>query len=200
MRTIWLAAGLLAAGTSAALSATAWAQGDPPVAAAPACYIEVHRLMAEPPAGIAELGAAIRGLDAALRPQVEEIKVLKAQIARLQRQAESSTEPAIEQVSLDDTALASPFVEDAAAEELMRLQAELGSRQDKLKSDYAAQQETLVGPVQARISRGAQGFAAVNGCADVKMARTPDLPALAGAGARNVTAEFVTWYIANPPA
>lgn len=196
MRTI-----LLATGASLVLSTPVWAQDGAPTAPADACYIEIHRLMAEPPAGIGELGAAIRELDAALRPQVEEIKVLKAQIARLQRQAEAGSQPGIEQASLDydDTALARPIDDDSAADEVMRLQAELGSRQDKLKHDYAAQQAMLVGPVQARISGGAQAFAAGHGCAGVKMARTPDLPALTEAGARNVTGEFVAWYVANPP-
>src|SRR5688500_20350111 len=78
MRTILLAAGC----ALAALSATASAHGDAPAAA---CYIEIQKLMAEPPAGIGELGAAIRELDAKLRPQVEVINALKAQIARLER-------------------------------------------------------------------------------------------------------------------
>jgi hypothetical protein len=30
------------------------------------------------------------------------------------------------------------------------------------------------------------------------MARAPDLAALTTAGSRNVTGEFVTWYLANP--
>ena len=48
-----------------------------------------------------------------------------------------------------------------------------------------------------RAGRGAETNAA---CAEVKMARTPELPALTAAGARNVTGEFVAWYLANPPA
>lgn len=195
---------ILLAGAALVLSAPAMAQGGAPAApATPAaiCYIEIHRLMAEPPAGIDELGAAIRQLDAALRPQVEAIKVLKAQIARLQRQAGTPSGPAIEPVSLDndDTALTRPVAEDPAADEIMRLEAELGEKQHELKRDYAARQDALVGPVQARISRGAQAFAAGNGCAEVKMARQPDLAALTQAGARDVTTAFVTWYAANPP-
>src|SRR6478609_10715249 len=77
----------LAAGTFAfallAVPAPVIAQGAR--AAAPAaCYVEVAKLMAEPPAGIGELGAAIRELDARLRPQVEEVNALKAEIARLE--------------------------------------------------------------------------------------------------------------------
>lgn len=193
---------ILLAGASLVLSAPAIAQGGTPATPATTCYIEVHRLMAEPPAGIGELGAAIRQLDAALRPQVEAIKVLKAQIARLQRQAETSAEPAIEPVSLDDddTALARPVAEDPAADEIMRLEAELGEKQHQLKRDYADRQGALVGPVQTRISHGAQAFAAGNCCAEVKMARQPDVAALTAAGARDVTTAFVTWYAANPPA
>lgn len=192
---------ILLAGASLVLSAPVMAQEAPAQAPGTACYIEVHKLMAEPPGGIGELGAAIRELDAALRPQIEQIKVLKAQIARLDRQAETASRPGIEQASFDfgDTALAAPPVDDPTAEELMRLEAELGMKQDKLKADYAARQQALVGPVQARISLGAQTFAAGNGCAEVKMARQPDVVALTSAGARNVTGEFVTWYHANPP-
>src|SRR5690606_13701929 len=88
MRTV-----LLAGGISLVITATALAQGTAPPAAGGACYVELTRLMAEPPTGIGELGAAIRQLDTALRPQVEEIKVLKAQIARLERQTETVAQP-----------------------------------------------------------------------------------------------------------
>src|SRR6187549_1653487 len=79
----FLAAGLMLA----TLSASALAQGEPAAAPAPAaagCYVEVAKLMGEPPSGIGELGAAIRELDTRLRPQVEEINALKAEIARLE--------------------------------------------------------------------------------------------------------------------
>ena len=196
MRTV-----LLTGGASMVLAATAFAQGTAPPAPAAACYVELTRLMAEPPTGIGELGAAIRQLDTALRPQVEEIKVLKAQIARLERQTEDVGQPGIEQASFDfdDTALARPLPDNPAADELMRLQAELGIKQDRLKRDYAAQQQAVVGPVEARINGGAQAFAAGNGCAEMKVARSGDIAELSGAGARNVTGEFVTWYLANPP-
>lgn len=198
MRTILLAS------ASLVLSVPVMAQGTAaPAPAAPSatCYIEIRRLMAEPPAGIGELGDAIRQLDAALRPQVEEIKVLKAQIARLQRQSADPSIAALEPVSLgyDDTALAQPAPDDPAGDEIMRLQAELGEKQHRLKLDYAARQDALVDPVQARISRGAQAFVASSGCAEVKMARQPDLAALAQVGARDVTSAFVTWYTTNPP-
>src|SRR6478735_1004246 len=79
----YLAAGL----ALAALPASVLAQAEPaatPVPASTGCYVEVAKLMAEPPAGIGELGAAIRELDAKLRPQVEEVNALKAEIARLE--------------------------------------------------------------------------------------------------------------------
>ena len=192
----------------AAASASASAQGEAPAnaaaATAPACYIEIQRLMAEAPEGIGELGAAIRELDVSLRPQVEEINVIKAQIARLERQAEAAqaeaappAEPA--EFGIEQASLAPPVREDPGADEIQRLHAELGIKQDKLKLDYAAQQQTLVGPVQERVSRGAQSFATTSGCAEVRMARAPDLVVLTAAGARNVTGEFVAWYLANPP-
>src|SRR5690606_39944503 len=128
MRTV-----LLAGGISLVITATALAQGTAPPAAGGACYVELTRLMAEPPTGIGELGDAIRQLDAALRPQVEEIKVLKAQIARLQRQSADPSIAALEPVSLgyDDTALAQPAPDDPAGDEIMRLQAELGEKQHR---------------------------------------------------------------------
>ena len=61
----------------------------------------------------------------------------------------------------------------------------------------AEQQRALVGPVQTRVSERAQVFATQRGCAELKMARTPDLAALTSAGSQNVTSEFVTWYLAN---
>jgi Skp family chaperone for outer membrane proteins len=204
MRTILLAAGTALAVLSAAVSA----QGDAPAAVPPpACYIEVQRLMAEPPAGIAELGAALRELDAKLRPQVEEINALKAQIARLEQREAQATPAAGGEAALDEAGEEAPRAVPAApgpdptAEEIREIQTRIEARQAQLKLDYAAQQEALVGPVQARISRGAQAFASSQkGCAEVKMARAPDLAALTSSGARNVTGEFVAWYLANPPA
>ena len=202
MRTILLAAGA----ALAALSAAASAQDDAPAAAAaPACYIEIPRLFAEAPAGIGDLGAAIRQLDASLRPQVEEINALKAQIARLeQREVTAAPATSIEAAFEDDEdggqRQAPPTADDRTAEEIRRVEAELDARRAQLKLDYAAQQQALIGPVQARVSRGAQAFAASSGCAEVKMARASDLPALTAAGARDVTGEFVAWYLANPPA
>lgn len=203
MRTI-----LIAAGTAlAALSATAAAQGDAAPDAlgvpAPGCYIEIQKLFGEPPAGIGDLGAALRTLDGQLRPQVTEINELKAQIARLeQRQAEPAAnvqEAVFEEEEERDLAPALP-ADDPNAEELTRLQTQLGAKQDQLKLDYAAQQQALVGPVQTRVSQRAAAFATERGCARMKMARAPDLAELTSAGATNVTAEFVTWYLANPQA
>ena len=88
----------------------------------------------------------------------------------------------------------------SAAQAVAGPQGQLGEKQAQLKLDYAAQQQALLGPVQARISRGAQAFQATSGCAEVKMARAPDLAALTAAGARDVTGDFVAWYLANPPA
>jgi Skp family chaperone for outer membrane proteins len=198
MRTILLAAGSVLA----ALSATAAAQGDAPAAS---CYIELKQLMAERPTGIGDLGAAIRALDVALRPQVEEINGLKAQLARLEQRDVSATPAAtsIEAAFEDDSAApaqALPPTDDRTAEEIRRVQADLTSRQAKLRADYAAQQQALIGPVQARVNRGVEAFAATSGCAELKMARAADMAALTTAGARNVTGEFVAWYLANPPA
>src|SRR3990170_2308363 len=87
MRTILLAAGA----ARAALSAAASAQGDAPAAPAPACYVEIGKLMADPPAGIGEIAAAIRALETALRPQATEINALKAQLARLEQREVAAT-------------------------------------------------------------------------------------------------------------
>ena len=186
----------LAAGLAlAALPSSATAQGAP---AAATCYVEVAKLMADPPTGIGDLGVAIRELDVKLRPQVEEVNGLKAQIARIeQRQAEATTRA--EDPSFEGEARAQlPVVtHDPDAEELQRLQAELQTKQDKLKLDYAEQQRALVGPVQTRVSERAQVFATQRGCAELKMARAPDLAGLTSEGSQNVTGEFVTWYLAN---
>lgn len=200
MRTILLAAGA----SLAVLSSPGFAQEEAPAAPGPVCYIEVRGLMAEPPAGIGDLGAAIRALDAALRPQVVEINTLKAQIARLeQREGQAAPQStSIEAAFEDDSASRQlpPTTDDRTAEEIRRVQADIDASQAKLKLDYAAQQQALIGPVQARINRGAEAFAPNSGCAELKMARAPDLAALTTAGARNVTGEFVAWYLANPPA
>ena len=191
----FLAAGLVLA----ALPASAFAQGAP---AANACYVEVAKLMAEPPAGIGELGAAIRELDARLRPQVEEVNALKAEIARLEARqtegqgAQTGGGEGFGDESPRPAAAAAP-ASDPTAQRLERAQAELEAKQNQLKLDYAEQQRALVGPVQTRVSERAQAFAATQGCGELKMARAPDLAALTTAGSRNVTGEFVTWYLAN---
>jgi hypothetical protein len=74
---------LIGAAGALALTATGAAIGQQPGSAT--CYIEVRRLMADPPAGVGDLGAAIRQLDVALRPQVEELNKLKADLAAVQQ-------------------------------------------------------------------------------------------------------------------
>ena len=201
MRTILLAAGA----ALAALSVTVAAQDAAPAAPPAACYIELRQLMAERPDGIGDLAAAIREIDAALRPQVVEINTLKAQLARLE-QREGQTPPATSLEAAfeeeDDSGLqaALPPADDRTAQQIRGFQTEIAAKQAQLKADYAAQQQALIGPVQARVNRGAQAFAAASGCADLKLARTADVAALTTAGARNVTGDFVAWYLANPPA
>ena len=202
----FLAAGL----TLAALPISAFAQGEPAAAPAPAtnaCYVEVAKLMADPPSGIGDLGAAIRELDAKLRPQGEEVNALKAEIARLEaRQNEAQGgqgggggEGGGEGFGDEAPRASVPTLpaSDPTAERLAQAQTELETKQNQLKLDNAEQQRALVGPVQARVSERAQAFATTQGCGELKMARAPDLAALTTAGSRNVTGEFVTWYLAN---
>ena len=200
MRTILLAAG----SALAALSATASAQGDAPAAPAAACYIELQRLMAEPPTGIGDLGAAIRSLDLALRPQVVEINTLKAQLARLeQREGQAPVATSLEAAFAEDEGglqPALPPADDRTAQQIRGFQAEIEAKQAQLKLDYDAQRVAIVGPVQARVGQRVQVFATERGCAQVRMARAPDLEALRTEAAQDVTGEFVTWYLANPPA
>jgi len=181
MKTIVVAAGL----ALAAISATANAQEDP---APGRCFIEVPKLLAAPPTGIADLGAAIRALDEKLRPQVEEINRLKTALEKLQAESQSTT-------GYDENgeAVTASGASDEA-EQQQRLSAELTAKQDQLKLDYDAQRQALVGPVQARVSQRAQVFATERGCTELKMARPPDLAALREAAARDVTGEFVAWY------
>jgi len=200
MRTILLAAGSLLA----ALSTTALAQEPAPAPSAPDCYIELQRLMADPPSGIGDLGAAIRQLDVQLRPQVEEINQLRAQIARLeQRSAEPAAENVNEALFEDESPAAqpaAPVADDRTAQQISEAQAQLDAKKAQLKLDYDAQRVAIVGPVQARVGQRVQAYATEHGCAQVKMARPPDLAGLTSAGARDVTGDFVTWYLATPPA
>ncbi len=177
---------VLAAGALAAVSVPGSAQGDPATAPAATCYIQIQRLMGEPPEGIGDLGAAIRELDAALRPQVEEINRLKDELQALQQRQQRAM---LEEE--DNTDLAT------LEGEIRRLTGELDEKQGQLKLDYAAQQSAIVGPVQTRVSQKAQAFAIARGCGEIKMARTPDLAALQAAAARDVTGDFVGWYVLN---
>lgn len=146
------------------------------------CYLEVGKLVADPPEGVGELGEALRRLDAALRPQVEEIKVLKAQLERIeQRQREA--------LQNDDGSDLVALQADA-----LRITEELDMKRRQLKLDYAAQRDAIVGPVQARVSERARAFASQSGCKEMKMARSGDLASLRAASARDMTPQFVAWY------
>jgi hypothetical protein len=201
MRTI-----LLAAGSALAVFSSAGLAQDPVAAPqAPGCYIELRRLMADPPGGIGDLGAAIRELDVKLRPQVEEINTLRARIAQLEQREELPVQQAttIEAAFADEPEEPAPapaVTDQRTIEAIRRVQAELTAKQAQLKLDYDAQRAAIVGPVQARVGQRVQAFATERGCAQVKMARQPDLEALRTAAAQDVTGEFVAWYLANRPA
>ena len=199
MRTILLAAGSVLA----AIATSGQAQEATPVPQT-GCYIELQRLMAEPPSGIGDLGAAIRELDVKLRPQVEEINQLRAQIARLEQR---SAEPAAANVNEalfeeEDAAPQAALLptDDRTAQQIAELQTQLEAKKAQLKTDYDAQRAAIVGPVQARVGQRVQAFATERGCSQIKMARAPDLEALRTAAAQDVTGEFVAWYLASPPA
>jgi Skp family chaperone for outer membrane proteins len=176
-----------AAGLALAMGTTAGSAQDAPAPVAAACFIEVQKLMGEPPEGVGDLGAAIRRLDETLRPQVEEIKRLRAELERIE-QRQGRAMQADENDTTDFAAL---------QDEASKIAADLESRQGQLKLDYAAQQQAIVGPVQTLVSQRAQVFGAERGCSEIKMARTPDLAALQAAGAQNVTGDFVGWYVAS---
>lgn len=162
----------------ALVSPTAMAQDAPQ-----ACYLQLSKLMADEPDGVGELGEALRRLDGALRPQVEEIKVLKAQLERIeerQREALESDEAETELVTLQSDA--------------QRIREELEEKRNQLKLDYAAQREALVAPVQVRVSERARAFASENGCNELKMARSGDLAGLQATSARDMTPQFIAWY------
>lgn len=170
----------------AALGAMALAGASAAEPAPATCFLEVSRLLADPPTGVGDLGAAIRQLDAALRPQVEAINKLRSELLALQQRQQRALEG--EESEADLVAL---------QEEAQRLGAELDARQAQLKLDYAARHKALVGPVQTRVGERAQAFAAERGCAEIRMARQPDLGALRAAAAQDVTGEFVAWYALN---
>lgn len=166
---------------------------DAQESAGASCYIEVRKLMAAPPGGIDELGTAIRKLDEALRPQVEEVNRLKAALDRVQ----SASRPQ-QQQDLDENGEPAERIDTGGpSEEEQHLRTELSAKQDQLKADYATHQAELVGPVQSRISRGAQTYGNGRGCGEIKMARATDLPGLQSAGAQDITTEFVAWYAQN---
>ncbi|MEO6386843.1 MAG: hypothetical protein ABIT16_01530 [Croceibacterium sp.] len=165
----------------AAIGPAALAQDAPAT-----CYLQVGKLMADPPEGVGEFGTALHQLEAVLRPQVDEIKQLRADLASVQQRQQAamqSDESNANLVTLQD--------------EAQRLTAELTAKQDQLKLDFTAQQTALVRPVQTRVSARAQTFATEHGCGEIKMARSADLAALQAGSARDVTGEFVTWYVAD---
>ena len=159
--------------------------------------------MADPPEGVGELGAAIRQLDTALRPQVEQIKLLESELARLQQrqrevmQADASQgEAPMQNVALQTEGGSGSDLAELQ-DETQRVREQLVARRQQLHLDYAARRNELLAPVQARVNERAQVFASRHGCGQMKMARSTDLAALQAAAARDVTGEFVTWYAQN---
>ena len=190
---------LIIGGAALAFASTAaMAQSAPAT-----CYVHLGKLMADAPEGVGELGAAIRQLDTALRPQVEQIKLLEAELDRLQlrqREAMQTAAPqgaaSVQNVALQPEGGSSSDLAELQ-DETQRVREQLVARRQQLHRDYAAQRSVLLAPVQARVNARAQVFASRHGCGQMKMARTTDLAALQAAAARDVTGEFVTWYAQN---
>lgn len=158
-----------------------------PAITAGACYIQIPKLAAPPPAGIAELGAAIRALDAALKPQVDEVNRLRGEVMQLlqrQRTAMQDENSTVDLAKLD--------------EDVRARTAELESRLAALRADYATRQTELFGPVQDKIGRVAVAYGKQHGCTALKMARTSDLDALTAAQARDITDGFLAFYAGAP--
>ncbi|MEO0062391.1 MAG: hypothetical protein RLZZ08_951 [Pseudomonadota bacterium] len=176
--------GSLAAALCALIPAAAMAQG-----ADAGCFIQVQKIVAPAPAGIGELASAIHLLDEALRPQADGVNALRRELAALQQK---------QQAAASDDGSGAPVNLVKLEADIRRVSADLDSGQAALKAAYAAQFKDLVAPVQMRVGQRAQAFGIQHKCAAVKMARTPDIPALAAAGGRDITADFVAWYAANP--
>lgn len=173
---------LLAALVGGSVPLAAAAQ-EAPASAGAQCFIQVPRLVAPPPGGIAALGDAIRALDAALKPQVDEVNRLRSQVMQLQQRQQQAAQD--EESTVDLVALET---------ELRTASATLEEKQAALRTAYAERQRELVGPVQDKIGKVATAFAQEQGCAAVKMARPADMGGLAEANARDITDAFIFWY------
>lgn len=189
---------LIACGAALALMAPPALAQD----ASATCYVRLGQLMADPPEGVGEVGAAIRQLDTALRPQVEQIKLLETELDRLQHRQREALQTATPQgaATLQNVALTErPAGSDLAElqEDTLRVREQLVARRQQLQTDYAAQRQALLAPVQTRVNQKAQVFAGQHGCGQIKMARSSDLAGLQAATARDVTGQFVTWYAQN---
>lgn len=183
---------LVAAALTAIVSSPSLAQSAAPPAR---CFIELHQLVAEGPAGIGELRSAIAKLDEQLRPEVAEVTRLRNLADTLETQQQQAMQ-AVGRGDGEFVPVSATQTNDVArvSQDLRRANDELAGKQARLKSDYEAQLRVLVGPVQQRISQRAIAFGTQRGCTELKMARTPDLAALRSSGARDLTGEFVTWY------
>jgi hypothetical protein len=166
----------------------------------PACYVEVAKLMAEPPAGIGELGAAIRELDVKLRPQVEEINALKAEIARLERARPRRRAPPARRPKGSATrrragrrAAPRPIAPPSGSTPPSRARGQAEPAQARLCRAAARARRPGAGARRASARRLSPPSAA---------ARAQDGPrarprSARPAGSQNVTGEFVTWYLAT---
>lgn len=169
------------------MAALAQAVEQPAVVGGSGCFIQVPRLAAPPPGGIAELGEAIRALDTALKPHVEEVNRLRSEVGQLQQRQRAAMQD--EESTVDLAAL---------EEDLRTRTTAMEEKQAALRAEFAARQKELVGPVQDKIGKVAQAYANEQGCATLKMARPADMGGLAEANAADITDGFLVFYAAAP--
>ena len=183
MRKILISAGCTAAWL-ATLSPLA-AQGD--AATRGVCVLDMERLLADPPRGIPGFGAAVRSRDAALEPAKQEMDPLIDRIAEAYAARGRAR-------AAGDAALAESLTAQIGA-----LTDELDDKAKRLEGPYNALTEELVAPVEAVVDERARTFALARGCADVQIASGESLAESVSAGGEDVTADFVAWYLTNPP-
>jgi Skp family chaperone for outer membrane proteins len=167
--------------------AAALAQATPQYpATASTRYIDSERLGAEPPKGIAEYAAALKGLAAEFAPLEADLKARAGKLQELERgyDALRGSDKIKEMGKLSDEY-------EAARRDFLR-------HKENADMLYRKRSRQLLQPITERIGAASQRFARIRGFPDLRFAQPTDLGQFAQAGAREVTADFVAWYANNP--
>jgi Skp family chaperone for outer membrane proteins len=168
--------------------AAAPAEAPVPPPSAHTRFIVPGNLARKPPAGIPEFAAATQLLAAEFRPAGEKLRAIFERM-------ETTVAARDAAIKAGDKAKSK-----ARQDEALKLADEGKALQAQTQARLEARQVEVMGPVREKIIAALNGFAAQHKDYEMRLAQSSeDAAAMAGAGGKDVTDEFVRYYNANAP-